>query len=103
MKKHFVIILAVIASISISLADNPVVQTHYGPDPAPMVHNGTVYMYIGDDIPGFDFYYMTKWRVMSSTDMVNWTDYGSPISLESFEWARDRAWAAQCIERNDKV
>jgi beta-xylosidase len=102
MKKHFVIILAVIASISISLADNPVVQTHYGPDPAPMVHNGTVYMYIGDDIPGFDFYYMTKWRVMSSTDMVNWTDYGSPISLESFEWARDRAWAAQCIERNGK-
>ena len=85
MKKHFVIILAVIASISISLADNPVVQTHYGPDPAPMVHNGTVYMYIGDDIPGFDFYYMTKWRVMSSTDMVNWTDYGSPISLESFQ------------------
>ena len=102
MKKHFVIILAVIASISISLADNPVVQTHYGPDPAPMVHNGTVYMYIGDDIPGFDFYYMTKWRVMSSTDMVNWTDYGSPISLESFQWARDRAWAAQCIERNGR-
>lgn len=102
MKRHFVIVLAAIASISISLADNPVVQTHYGPDPAPMVHNGTVYMYIGDDIPGFDFYYMTKWRVMSSTDMVNWTDYGSPISLESFQWARDRAWAAQCIERNGK-
>lgn len=102
MKRHSVIILAAIASISISLADNPVVQTHYGPDPAPMVHNGTVYMYIGDDIPGFDFYYMTKWRVMSSTDMVNWTDYGSPISLESFKWARDRAWAAQCIERNSK-
>lgn len=102
MKKHLVIILAAIASISISLADNPVVQTHYGPDPAPMVHNGTVYMYIGDDIPGYDFYYMTKWRVLSSTDMVNWTDYGSPISLASFQWARDRAWAAQCIERNGK-
>ena len=34
--------------------------------------------------------------------MVNWTDHGSPISLESFSWARDRAWAAQCIERNGK-
>jgi beta-xylosidase len=83
-------------------AENPVVQTHFAPDPAPMVHNGTVYMYAGDDIPGFDFYYMTKWRVMSSTDMVNWTDHGVPISLESFSWARDRAWAAQCIERNGK-
>lgn len=102
MKKHFAIILAAIASVSVCLADNPVVQTHYAPDPAPMVYNGTVYMYTGDDIPGFDFYYMTKWRVLSSTDMVNWTDHGSPITLESFKWARDRAWAAQCIERNGK-
>jgi arabinoxylan arabinofuranohydrolase len=102
MKKHFVFILATIASINVSLADNPVVQTHFAPDPAPFVYNGTVYMYTGDDIPGTDFYYMTKWRVLSTTDMVNWTDHGSPISLESFTWARDRAWAAQCIERNGK-
>jgi len=34
--------------------------------------------------------------------MVNWTDHGSPVSLESFSWARDRAWAAQCIARNGK-
>lgn len=81
-------------------AQNPVVQTSYTPDPAPMVYNDRVYMYTGDDIPGYDFYYMTKWRVYSSGDMVNWTDHGVPISLESFSWARDRAWAAQCVERN---
>ncbi|MCH5719455.1 glycoside hydrolase family 43 protein [Niabella hibiscisoli] len=81
---------------------NPVVQTNYTPDPAPMVYKGRVYMYTGDDIPGFDFYYMTKWRVYSSEDMVNWTDHGVPIALESFSWARDRAWAAQCLERNGK-
>ncbi|MFD1256098.1 glycoside hydrolase family 43 protein [Mucilaginibacter terrae] len=84
------------------IAQNPIIQTHYSPDPAPMVYKGTVYLYTGDDIPGFDFYYMTKWRVHSSSDMVNWTDHGSPISLESFSWARDRAWASQCIERNGK-
>lgn len=87
---------------SLIIAQNPIIQTHYSPDPAPMVYNGTVYVYTGDDIPGYDFYYMTKWRVYSSSDMVNWTDYGTPISLESFSWARDRAWAAQCIERNGK-
>lgn len=87
---------------SVLLAQNPVIQTHFSPDPAPMVHKGTVYMYTGDDIPGYNFYYMTKWRVHSSTDMVNWTDHGSPIGLEAFSWARDRAWAAQCIERNGK-
>lgn len=83
-------------------AENPIVQTHFSPDPAPMVHKGTLYVYAGDDIPGYDFYYMTKWRVFSTTDMVNWTDYGVPISLETFTWARDRAWAAQCVERDGK-
>ncbi len=93
---------AICAMASVSYAQNPIVQTHYSPDPAPMVYKGKVYVYTGDDIPGYDFYYMTKWRVFSSADMVNWTDHGSPISLESFTWARDRAWASQCIERNGK-
>ncbi|MBP7984185.1 MAG: family 43 glycosylhydrolase [Bacteroidaceae bacterium] len=102
MKKYLFLALTLMAFGNISLADNPLVQTHFAPDPAPMVYNGTLYVYTGDDIPGYDFYYMTRWRVLSTTDMVNWTDYGSPISLESFKWARDRAWAAQCIERNGK-
>ena len=94
-----VISFAFVGSVS---AQNPFAQAHFSPDPAPMVYNGTVYVYTGDDIPGYDFYYMTKWRVLSSTDMVNWTNHGVPISLESFSWARDRAWAAQCIERDGK-
>lgn len=102
MRQLVAIVCFVIASMHVSVADNPIVQTHFAPDPAPMVYNGIVYAYVGDDIPGTDFYYMTKWRVLSSADMVNWTDHGSPISLESFSWARDRAWAAQCIERNGK-
>ncbi len=102
MKKLIAIGLFLAFFCGVPKAENPIMQTHFGPDPAPMVYNGTVYAYVGDDIPGTDFYYMTKWRVLSSTDMVNWTDHGSPISLESFKWARDRAWAAQCIERNGK-
>lgn len=83
-------------------AQNPVIQTHFTPDPAPMVYKNKLYAYTGDDQPGFDFYTMTKWHVYSTEDMVNWTDHGSPISLETFSWARDRAWAAQCIQRNGK-
>ncbi|MGN7786618.1 glycoside hydrolase family 43 protein [Niabella sp. 22666] len=104
MKKNrfFFSTLALLLTTGALTAQNPVVQTNYTPDPAPMVYKGRVYMYTGDDIPGFDFYYMTKWRVYSSADMVNWTDHGVPIALESFSWARDRAWAAQCVERNGK-
>jgi beta-xylosidase len=45
---------------------------------------------------------MYEWRLYSSSDMVNWTDHGSPLSLKSFSWADDRAWAAQTIERDGR-
>ena len=84
------------------LAQNPFVQTCYTSDPAPMVHDGRMYVYTGHDEDGADFFWMQEWRVYSSDDMVNWVDHGSPLALESFSWADDRAWAAQTIERNGK-
>lgn len=45
---------------------------------------------------------MQEWRVYSTDDMVNWTDHGSPLAIEDFSWADDRAWAPQCVERNGK-
>lgn len=83
-------------------AQNPIVQTWYTTDPAPLVHDGTMYIYTGHDEDKADFFWMQEWRVYSSQDMVNWTDHGSPLALETFEWADDRAWAGQCIERNGK-
>ena len=83
-------------------AQNPFVQTWCTSDPAPMVHNGTMYVYTGHDEDGADFFWMQEWRVYSTQDMVNWQDHGSPLALESFRWADDRAWASQCVERNGK-
>jgi Beta-xylosidase len=94
--------LAMVFCAFVSKAQNPIVQTHFTADPAPMVYKDRVFIYADDDIPGFGFYYMTKWRLFSSTDMVNWTDHGVPLTLESFSWAMDRAWASQCIERDGK-
>ena len=89
-------------TLALSLAQNPFVQTWCTSDPAPMVHNGTMYVYTGHDEDGADFFWMQEWRVYSTQDMVNWTDHGSPLALESFSWADDRAWASQCIERDGK-
>ena len=83
-------------------AQNPFVQTWCTSDPAPMVHNGTMYVYTGHDEDGADFFWMQEWRVYSTQDMVNWQDHGSPLALESFSWADDRAWAGQTIERDGK-
>ncbi|OXM87036.1 family 43 glycosylhydrolase [Paenibacillus rigui] len=87
---------------SISFADNPVVQTIYTADPAPLVVGDTVYLYTGHDEDGSTYYTMNDWRVYSSTDMVNWTDHGSPLSYKTFSWAKGDAWAGQVIQRNGK-
>ena len=86
----------------ISGAQNPIVQTWFTSDPAPMVDGDRMYVYTGHDEDGADFFWMYEWRAYSTTDMANWTDHGSLMSLDTFSWADDRAWAAQTIKRNGK-
>ncbi|GIJ20681.1 hypothetical protein Vlu01_13050 [Micromonospora lutea] len=83
-------------------ADNPIVQHIYTADPAPMLHNGRVYLYTGHDEDGSTYFTMRDWRVFSSADMVNWTDHGTPMSLATFAWADANAWAGHVIARNGK-
>jgi arabinoxylan arabinofuranohydrolase len=101
----FSLMLIMLFGITICLADNPIVQTIYSADPAPMVYDGRVYVYTthDEDVLVNNFFTMKEWRCYSSTDMVNWTDHGMVASLKSFSWAPDNgAWAAQCIYRNGK-
>ncbi|WP_425560413.1 family 43 glycosylhydrolase [Luedemannella flava] len=86
----------------VAKADNPIVQTIYTADPAPLVHNGRVYLYTGHDEDGSTYFTMRDWRVYSSADMVNWTDHGSPMSLATFSWASSDAWAGHVAYRNGK-
>ena len=85
-------------------AQNPVIQTNYTADPAPMVYNGTVYLYTShdEDETVKNFFTMNDWRCYSTTDMVNWTDHGAVLSYKTFDWSRGDAWAGQCIYRNGK-
>ncbi|PZX17226.1 carbohydrate binding protein with CBM6 domain [Breznakibacter xylanolyticus] len=87
-------------------AQNPIVQTYFTADPAPMVHDGTVYLYTSHDEDSTvnNFFTMYDWRCYSSKDMVNWTDHGAVASLKNFKWLdkTNGAWAVQCIERNGK-
>ena len=92
----------VLTVIAPARADNPIVQHIYTADPSPLVHNGRVYLYTGHDEDGSTFFTMREWRVWSSADMVNWTDHGSPMSLATFSWAKQDAWAGQAVERNGK-
>jgi len=101
MKRILLSMLMATASAA-SFAQNPIVQTNYTTDPAPMADGDRMYVYTGHDEDNANFFWMNDWRVYSSADMVNWTDHGSPLSLASFSWADGRAWAAQTIKRNGK-
>jgi O-glycosyl hydrolase len=100
-----IFIVAIVFSLkALVWADNPIVQTIFTADPAPMIHNGVCYVYTthDEDVLVNNFFTMNDWRCYSSTDMVNWTDLGSPLSYTDFSWASGDAWAGQCIHRNGK-
>ena len=102
-KVFITLVLLFMAAQTPAFADNPIVQTLYTSDPAPMVHDGILYVYTGHDEPGSTYYTMYDWRLYSTTDMVNWTDHGAVFAPTEFSWAKPGdAWAAQCIERNGK-
>lgn len=96
-------ILFVAAQMSFpGYAQNSIVQTLYTADPAPMVYRDTVWLYTGHDEDKSTWFTMKDWQLFSTTDMVNWTHHGSPLSLKTFGWATKDAWAGQCIYRNGK-
>lgn len=98
-------VLFLLVCSSIAVADNPVIQNLYSADPAPMVHNDTVFLYTShdEDVTEGGFFTMKNWLCYSTIDMVNWTDHGIVASLQDFSWSRTNgAWAPQCIYRNGK-
>jgi len=85
-------------------AQNPIIQTKFTADPAPLVYNDTVFLYTGHDEDDAFGFKMHDWLLYTSTDLVNWTDHGAVASLKDFKWVNtdNGAWAAQCIRRNGK-
>ncbi|KAL4762203.1 glycoside hydrolase family 43 protein [Aspergillus foveolatus] len=98
----FLLLLRLITCVGFARADNPIVQDIYTADPAPLVHDGRVYVFTGHDEDNSTWYTMRDWRLFSSADMVNWQHHGSPMDLTTFSWADDNAWAGQVVARNDK-
>ena len=92
MKSLFLSSLLLVVSTS-GLAQNPIIQTNYTADPAPMVYH---------DEDNSTWFTMNDWRLYTTSDMVNWTDHGAVLSYTDFSWAKGDAWAPQCIERDGK-
>lgn len=102
--RFWLVFLASLCAARNCNSENPIIQTNFTADPAPLVYHGKVYLYTShdeDDAAGFK---MVNWKLYTSTDMVNWTDHGTVASLATFPWATqtNNAWAPQAVERNGK-
>jgi hypothetical protein len=84
--------------------DNPIAQTDFTADPAPIVYNNRLYVFTShdEDDTSSGFFNMKNWRLFSTADMANWLDHGSPMGLTTFSWASKDAWAGQVVQRNNK-
>ncbi len=105
MKRSF-FMMGILFAFSAALvrADNPIITGVFTADPAPLVHEQTVYLYVGQDGGDGRGYHMPRWRVYSSRDMVTWKDEGSPLEPADFEWSTGGAtsWAGHVIEKNGR-
>ncbi|MBR6081965.1 MAG: family 43 glycosylhydrolase, partial [Salinivirgaceae bacterium] len=104
MKQLFATATLLATAICASAQQNPIIKTVFTPDPAPYVHGDTVYLFVDHDEDDATYFKMKDWLLFSTTDMVNWTYLGAPVSTETFSWAAqgDRAWASQAVERGGK-
>jgi beta-xylosidase len=95
---------AALGAAALAHAGNPLVSHIYTADPAALVDNGRVYLYVGRDEAPADraTYVMNEWRVLSSCDMRNWTEHPAPIPFSTFKWASKDAWASDIAKRNGK-
>ena len=104
MKTRILTTLFLLAGSLVLNAQDPIIQTKYTADPAPMVHKDTVFLYTTHDEDDADGFKMLDWLLYTSTDMVNWTDRGVVATLKDFAWNPrvNGAWALEVIERNGR-
>lgn len=95
---------------------NPIFRNAFTADPAPMVHDGRLYVYVGHDewydgqdkANGGKEFNITEWLCYSTEDMKTWEDHGVVCSPRDFAWGNSAtapvgtAWASQVVPRNGK-
>lgn len=94
--------IIIFAAANRLFADNPLVRHIFTADPAPLVYNNRFYIFTGHD-EGGSGWTLNGWHVLSSSDMVNWTDHGEVLGVKDITWLNTKqAWASQCVERDGK-
>lgn len=91
-------------SMSRSIGQNPIFNDAFTADPAALVVDDKVYVYVGHDTasPG-GWFNMPEWLCYSTSDMKTWTAHGPVLAAKDFQGAySNSSWAAQVVEKEGK-
>lgn len=83
-------------------ADNPIISHKYTADPSALVYKDRVYVYMSNDEDNNEGYQIYNYTLISSDDLVNWTDHGEVFKVKDISKWAGMAYAPSCIVRNDK-
>ena len=103
-------LLAALAIIVPSIAQNPIIHNQFTADPTARVFNNKVYLFPSHDIPApigqrQDWFCMEDYHVFSSEDLTEWTDHGVILSQQDVPWGKPDGysmWAPDCVFKNGK-
>jgi len=91
-------------SIPLGYSGNPIIRHIFTADPCAIVFDDTLWLFTGHDEQNTvsNWFYMRDWHIFSTTDMINYTDYGAKLNYADFSWASGNAFAGHCIYNNGK-
>lgn len=100
--KTFLASLLLLASASHA---QTLLSPNFSADPSPHVFQGKYYVYATDDQNNSGKYWdSTSWRVLTSSDLIQWRDHGPVLPANIFKWASAdaKAWAPEALEYKGK-
>lgn len=99
---------AIAKEYPLNMGNNPCITTMFTADPTARVYDDVLYLYPSTDIPDtgemqFNGFCMPGYNVFSTTNFMDWKDYGQIIHQEDVEWARQDKYCmwAPCVNRRN--
>lgn len=100
---HLSLLLTLLFVAHAAMAQNPIVNHMYTADPSARVFGNTLYVYPSHDKDDAASFSMEDYHVFYTKNMKSFRDHGVVFNpLKQTSWAKEAAWAPDCIERNGK-
>jgi arabinoxylan arabinofuranohydrolase len=102
--KNTILLQLFIMAITITVpADNPIITQRYTADPNAFIFNDRLYVICSSDEDNVDGYNLLNYTLISSDDMVNWTDHNLVFKVKSVTTWAGQAYAPTAICRDGKI